>query len=86
MSHRTAQFLSLAEKQGAILPRVIGHRLLGHSLMLTGNIAEGRAHYDQSVALYDPTVHRPLATRFGQDGRCGNPMLSVAGAVVAWLS
>jgi hypothetical protein len=46
MSHRTAQFLSLAEKQGAILPRVIGHRLLGHSLMLTGNIAEGRAHYD----------------------------------------
>ena len=48
-------------------PLVIGHRLMGHSLMLTGNIAERRAHYDQSVALYDPTVHRPLATRFGQD-------------------
>jgi class 3 adenylate cyclase/predicted ATPase len=66
MRNLAAQFLSLAEKQGATLPLVIGHRLMGHSLMLTGN-AEGRAHYDQSVALYDPTVHRPLATRFGQD-------------------
>ena len=67
MRNLAVQFLSLAEKQGATLPLVIGHRLMGHSLMLTGNIAEGRAHYDQSVALYDPTVHRPLATRFGQD-------------------
>jgi class 3 adenylate cyclase/predicted ATPase len=67
MRNLAAQFLSLAEKQGATLPLVIGHRLMGHSLMLTGNIAEGRAHYDQSVALYDPTMHRPLATRFGQD-------------------
>ena len=67
MRNLAAQFLSLAEKQGTTLPLVIGHRLMGHSLMLTGNIAEGRAHYDQSVALYDPTMHRPLATRFGQD-------------------
>ena len=67
MRNLAAQFLSLAEKQGATLPLVIGHSLMGHSLMLTGNIAERRAHYDQSVALYDPTVHRPLATRFGQD-------------------
>jgi hypothetical protein len=32
-------------------------------------VAEGRAHYDRAVALYDPSVHRPLATRFGQDVR-----------------
>ena len=63
----SAQFLALAEKQGATIPLVVGHRLMGISLAWTGDIAEGRAHYDQGVVLYDPAVHRPLATRFGQD-------------------
>ena len=62
-----AQFLALAEKQGATVPLMIGHRLMGTSLMCTGDIAEGRAHFDQAIALYDPAEHRPLATRFGQD-------------------
>jgi tetratricopeptide (TPR) repeat protein len=43
---------------------------MGHALMLTGNIGEGRAHYDQSLALYDPAKHRALATQIGgQDAR-----------------
>ena len=62
-----AQFLALAEKRGATVPLMIGHRLMGTSLLDTGNIAEGRAHFDRAIALYDPTEHRPLATRFGQD-------------------
>ena len=81
-----AQFLALAEKQGATVPLMIGHRLMGISLLLTGDIAQGRAHFDQAIALYDPAEHRPLATRFGQDVWSGNLVLSVAGAVVAWLS
>jgi class 3 adenylate cyclase/predicted ATPase len=64
-----AQFLALAEKQGATVPLMIGHRLMGNSLTYTGDIAEGRAHYDQAIALYDPAEHRPLAMRFGQDPR-----------------
>jgi tetratricopeptide (TPR) repeat protein len=64
-----AQFLALAEKQGATTPLMIGHRIMGTSLLETGDIAEGRAHYDQALALYDPAEHRPLATRFGQDIR-----------------
>ena len=64
-----AQFLALAEKRGATVPLMIGHRLMGLSLLLTGDIAEGRGHLDQAIALYDPTEHRPLATRFGQDTR-----------------
>ena len=40
---------------------------MGTSLLFTGDIAEGRAHFDQAIALYDPAEHRPLATRFGQD-------------------
>ena len=62
-----AQFLALAEKQGTTAPLLIAHRIMGNSLMFTGEIAEGRAHFDQGIALYDPVAHRPLATRFGQD-------------------
>ena len=62
-----SQFMALAEKQGQIVPLMIGHRLMGNSLMLTGDILKGREHYNQAFALYDPAKHRPLATRFGQD-------------------
>ena len=62
-----AQFLALAEKQRATVPLMVGHRLMGISLLVTGDIAEGRGHLDQAIALYDPAEHRPLATRFGQD-------------------
>ncbi len=40
---------------------------MGFSLLLSGEFAEGRAHFDQAIALYDPVAHRPLATRFGED-------------------
>jgi predicted ATPase len=40
---------------------------MGSTLLLTGDIGEGRAHYDQAIALYDPVQHRPLATRLGQE-------------------
>jgi class 3 adenylate cyclase/predicted ATPase len=62
-----AQFLVLAEKQGATFPLVVGHRLLGTSLAHVGDLTQGRAHLDRAMALYDPAAHRPLATRFGQD-------------------
>jgi class 3 adenylate cyclase len=60
------QFLSLAERQGSTVARMIGHRLMGRSLIDTGHIVEGCKHRDQALALYDPE-HRPLAMRFGQD-------------------
>jgi class 3 adenylate cyclase/predicted ATPase len=69
MRELAAQFLALAEKQGTTVPLMIGHRLMANSLMLTGDIAEGRAHYDQALALFDPVEHRALAPRFAQDVR-----------------
>ena len=48
-------------------PLMIGHRLMAHSLLHTGEIVEGRLHYNQALALYDPLKHRTLALRFGQD-------------------
>ena len=64
-----AQFLALAEKQGATVPLMIGHRIMAFSLLWTGDMAESRTHFDQAVALYDPAEHRRLATRFGGDSR-----------------
>jgi class 3 adenylate cyclase/tetratricopeptide (TPR) repeat protein len=64
-----AQFLTVAETQGGTVPRMVGHRLMGTSLLYTGSIVKGRVHYDQALALYDPDEHRPLAARFGQDVR-----------------
>jgi predicted ATPase len=61
--------LALAEKQGTMVPLMLGHRLMGTSLMCTGALAESRAHYDQAIAIYEPAEHRALATRFGQDMR-----------------
>jgi predicted ATPase len=66
---RAAQFLALAEKQGATVPLMVGHRQMAASLVYTGDIGQGRAHYDQAFALYEPAEHRSLATRFGTDVR-----------------
>jgi predicted ATPase/class 3 adenylate cyclase len=63
------RFVTRAEKQRATGPLMIGFRLMATSLMFTGNIEEGRAHFDQAIALYNPAEHRPLAMRFGQDVR-----------------
>ena len=63
------QFQRLAQKQKSTIPPMIGHMLMGISLVLVGSIADGRKHLDQVIGLYDPAEHRPLATRFGHDVR-----------------
>ena len=77
MRELAVQFLALAEKQSATGPIMIGHRLMGLSLLHTGDIGDGRAHLDRAIALYDPDGHRHLATRFGQD---------VGASILAWKS
>lgn len=69
MCELAARFMTLAEKQGATVPLMIGHRMVGLSLLSTGEIAQSRGHLDHSITLYDPTAHRPMATRFGHDNR-----------------
>ena len=86
MRELAAQFLARAEKQGATAPLMIGHRLLGISLLCTGNIVQGKAHFDRAIALYDPAEHRPLATRFGIDARVAILSFRSLGHVDAWLS
>ena len=82
MRELAAEFLALAKRQGATVPLIVGHRLVGTSLVCTGDIAQGRANLDRAVALYNPTEHRQLALRFGQDVRVA--ILSYR-AMVLWM-
>jgi class 3 adenylate cyclase/predicted ATPase len=77
MRELAVQFLALADKQRATGPLMMGHRLMGLSLLHTGDVVDGRAHLDRAMTLYDPAEHRPLATRFGQD---------VGAATLCWKS
>jgi hypothetical protein len=61
------QFLTLAEKQGVPGPIMAGHRLMATTLLCAGDFVESRAHLDRAMKYYDPPVHRPLRSRFGQD-------------------
>jgi len=76
------QFLALAEEQGAVVPRMVGHRMMGCSLTFTGDLAQAQVHFDRAVPLYHPTAPRPIAARFGQDNRV--TALSY-GSIVVWL-
>ena len=61
------QFLTLAERQSSTSPLMVGHRLMGTSLLCIGDAAKARSHLSRGLALYDPAEHRFLAMRFGQD-------------------
>lgn len=61
------QFQALAAQRQAGTPMMIGHLLMGISLVLAGDQAAGSAELDRALALYHHTEHRPLAMRFGHD-------------------
>jgi predicted ATPase len=67
MRQLAAEFLALAERHATPVPRMVGHRNMGVSLLHTGEFEESLVHFDRAMALYDPAEHRHLATRFGQD-------------------
>ena len=79
------QFLSIAKEEGATFPLMMGHRLMGTSLLFMGSPALGQHHLNSALALYDAAEHRALASQFGQDVG-GSVVLSLMGSMDAWLS
>ena len=57
-----AEYLARAERQKATAPIVNGHRLVGTSLLMTGDIANGRAHFNRGIALCDSMDHASSVT------------------------
>jgi class 3 adenylate cyclase/predicted ATPase len=69
MRELAAEFLTRAEKQKSTFPLATAHRIMGMTLAFTGEIAEGRVHFDRALALHDPAEHGPLVERSGLDAR-----------------
>jgi predicted ATPase len=67
MCELAAQFLTLAEKQRTTPALLTARRIMGISLVCTGNFGDGRVYLDQALGLYDRDEHLPLATRFAVD-------------------
>ena len=61
------EFLSLAQSQTQSGLLLVGHRLVGSSLLFTGDYPGALSHLDSATALYQPEEHRELAFRFGAD-------------------
>ncbi|MDM0105382.1 adenylate/guanylate cyclase domain-containing protein [Variovorax sp. J22R24] len=60
-------FLHLSERNGFDSGRVIGHRMLGMSLMVQARAVEARAEIDRSLALYVPERDAATTRMFGQN-------------------
>jgi predicted ATPase len=69
MRELAGQFLKLAEEQRTTGPLIVGHRVMGISLLATGDIAASQTQFTRAIELYDPKEHRSLAVRFSQDSR-----------------
>jgi class 3 adenylate cyclase/DNA-binding response OmpR family regulator/predicted ATPase len=61
------EFLSLAQSRPQSGLVLVGHRLVGTALVLTGDYRAALSHLDRAVDLYRPREHRELAFRFGAD-------------------
>jgi DNA-binding winged helix-turn-helix (wHTH) protein/class 3 adenylate cyclase/TolB-like protein/predicted ATPase len=65
------QILKMAQRQKADVPLMIGHRLLGNSCLLTGELSSARRHLNFAHDHYDIEQHHQLASQFGQDVMVG---------------
>jgi len=78
LEHAT-NFLSSAQSQPSSGPLLVGHRILAHSLMYSGDYPAALAHAETPASLYRPDEHRDSAFRYGQDiGVSAFVMLSCA--------
>jgi tetratricopeptide (TPR) repeat protein len=60
-------FLSLSERNGFDSGRVIGHRMLGMTLMTQGDATRAREQLESSLALYSPKRDAATTHMFGQN-------------------
>ena len=63
------ELLRLAEEQGDAAAEVVGHRILGAYLFPLGRFAEGLAHSERGLALYDPVRDRSSRFVYAIDSR-----------------
>lgn len=65
------EFLRLAQSQDNSGPLLVAHRSLGLTLCWLGEFVEARAHFEQSLALFDPQQHHDLTFQYSVHPRVG---------------
>ena len=60
-------FLRVAERAARPTEAAVGHRILGWTRLLQGDLEEARTHCEQTLRIYDPERDREAKFRFGQD-------------------
>ena len=61
------QLVELANQSNSSAHQIEAHYTRGAALLFQGALAEGRAHLEQVVSLYDPNQHASLRASSGQD-------------------
>jgi class 3 adenylate cyclase/predicted ATPase/ABC-type lipoprotein export system ATPase subunit len=61
------ELLALAQKSNDTTALLMGHRILGMSLFMLGELKAAKTELEKAIALYDPQVHAPMAVVFSQD-------------------
>jgi len=59
--------LARARRQNDTTALLMGHRILGMSLFVIGELGDARRELNSAIALYDPQRHAPLALVFSHD-------------------
>jgi predicted ATPase len=62
-----AQIATLAATPDLRREEIKLHVAFANALALTGDLVDGKEHYDRALAIYDPAKHGPLTTRSGRD-------------------
>ena len=60
-------FLRVAERAARPTEAAVGHRILGWTCLLQGDLEKARTHCEQTLRIYDPERDREAKFRFGQD-------------------
>src|SRR5262249_39756169 len=63
------QYVRLAKRQSDSVPLVVGHRMLGNSLLAAGELGRAANELEHTIKLYDPALHASSAFRYGHDSR-----------------
>jgi predicted ATPase len=66
-SHLAADYLELANSQEESVPRLMGHRLMGTSLLVGGSPTAGLDHLEQAWRLFDPVRDAESALTYTLD-------------------
>jgi class 3 adenylate cyclase/predicted ATPase len=59
--------LEFARERSDTTGQLMGHRVLGMSLFMLGEVSESKRHLQDAMALYDARQHAPLALVFAHD-------------------